>query len=85
MDIAPPKDSGASSAKPRELCTIRSRMPSSGNCAGRANTMTAPAVMPSITREMTKNAMWYQVITLVIRVSRISSTNVASATRKIPV
>jgi hypothetical protein len=40
--------------------------------------------MPSIARAMTKNARWYQAITLVIRVSRISSINVASATAKMP-
>jgi hypothetical protein len=37
--------------------------------------------MPS---EITKNARWYQALTLVIRVSRTSSINVAIATKKMP-
>ena len=71
-------------ASPRQAWEMRRGTSASVNAEGRTNTITAPAVMPSMASEITKNARWYQATTLVMRVSRISSTRVASATRKTP-
>ncbi len=54
------------------------------NSEGRRKTMRAPTVMPNMATEIATNAKWYHIVTLKIRVSRISYISVASATRKTP-
>jgi hypothetical protein len=75
---------GSKIASPSALWARRAGIVAGSNQAGRTNTSTAPAVMPSIASEITKNAKWYQVITLMMRVSSTSNDNVATAVRNTP-
>ena len=51
---------------------------------GLTDTTSAPAVMPNIATEIATNAKWYHIVTLKIRVSRISYISVESAMRNTP-
>ena len=58
------------------------RVRSSRKRSRKTYTAIAPIVIPNRAIEMARNAKWYQVTTLKMRVRRISSRRVARVTRK---
>ena len=53
-------------------------------CAAADKPAAPPTVMPNMAMEMATKAKWYHMVTLKIRVSRISSISVDNVTRKRP-
>ncbi len=70
----------ASDADASRVC---SRSPAKSS--GRMYTSSAPTVIPNRATESATNAKWYSIVTLKMRVRRISYISVASATRNSPI
>jgi hypothetical protein len=78
-------DAGIETPKARAWKPMAFEALDSVKAAGRKYTSSAPAVMPSMATLIAKNPRWYHVMTLKIRVSRISSVRVTSVVMNRPV
>ena len=72
------------SAKSSALSARRSLDFEGSKLRGNRKTSSAPTVIPNMAIEMAMNAKWYHMVTLKIRVSRISNISVDRVTRKRP-
>ena len=70
--------------KSNDACASRSLVRSSGNNRGAKCTVMAPTVSPNSAMDTAIKAKWYHIVTLNIRVSRISYISVLSVVRNSP-
>ena len=75
---------GTPTAKSSALAAVSRGAASGPKVRGLACTRTAPAVIPSNAAATLRNAKWYHMVTLKIRVSRTSYISVAAATANTP-